>query len=351
MVMNGVGLGYQIDELLSKIDVNYLFINEPNTDVFFSSLHTMDYSKLFGYFNRSNWGLNLLVGVSKEESAFAATKYMVNIGVYNCVRRYEFDHLVGADYAKGYQGMIQGIEDSAASLSFFDDERVGVVQSCYNFSQNYPVFCNHEFTTDVPVIICANGPSLDQNKDFLHQVKDKAIICTAGSTLGALYKMGIKPDFHVENERVKSILSWVKSSSDPEFRQDVQLLALNVVYPQVYKEFGKVSTFLKTNDLGTNYFVHRTGDNHKFPDITHCNPTVSNTACSIFVNMGFKNIFLLGVDLGFAPSGQHHSSFSQYGDVDKEVFKTNKNLDHKAAGHLKVKGNFYKEITTTKNFS
>ena len=56
--------------------------------------------------------------------------------------------------------------------------------------------------------------------------------------------------------------------------------------------------------------------------IPYCNPVVANTGLSFAMYLGFKNIYLFGVDNGKAVDGMHHSKDSIYkvnNDSDKEV--------------------------------
>ena len=349
MLMKGIGLGYQLDELLSKTDLRFLCIVESNPDIFFASLHTLDYDKLFSWFNRRGYGINLIVDLDPEQCMRNVLNYMIQIGTYNSVRVYEFDHLCSKELEKACDGIHRGLREAISSLGFFDDERVGLAHSVKNFQNKYQLLESTKSSYDIPVFICGNGPSLDKAKEVLLKYQGKVIIVSSGSCLGALYKMGIKPDFHIENERVHSIYPWIKSSSPREFRKDIQLITLNVVHPKVLNEFDNVALVLKANDLGSTYF--KTYDKKdKYPYLLHCNPTVTNTSMAIMLKLGFKNIYLFGVDLGFAPDGQHHSSYSQYNEVDSKLYEGKDIYDIKAKTNLYAKGNFINTVITSPSF-
>ena len=350
MVMKGIGLGYQIEYLLQSVDIRYLCLVEPEKDIFFASMHILDYGKLFGHFNRKGYGLNIILEASRSICVRNLTLYMLSIGVHNIARFYEFDHLCSNAMNELAERTMEGLSESIKALGFFDDEQIGLAHSVHNFRQNYPLLTMHENSFDTPIFICGNGPSLDKAKDFLLANQEKALIMSGGSTLGSLSKMGIKPDFHVENERTLSILAWVESSSDREFRDDIKLLALNTVNPKVMEEFVDIGVALKPNDLGTCYFITKS-ESKKYRQLKFCNPTVSNTTVSMALHMGFKNIYLFGIDFGFSEDGEHHSKHSLYSKVGEEFYEGKADYEASSAQNFKIPGNFKYEVTTTRYFN
>ena len=87
-------------------------------------------------------------------------------------------------------------------------------------------------------------------------------------------------------------------------------------------------------------------DKDRLALLIYSNPTVSNLALSYFTQMGFKNIYLFGVDLGFSGDA-HHSKKSIYYDKagdDKLLF------DKKALSAFVAPGNHVEEVETTMIF-
>lgn len=346
LMMKGIGLGYQISHLLQRVDIHYLCLIEPNLDIFFASMHIIDYEKIFSLFNRKGYGLNIVIDSDRRKCVDAVIGYMLSIGVYNCTRIYEFDHLCSDEVTQSSSNFSHGIVEAVRALGFFDDEQVGLAHSVHNFKQKYPILRMSDYSIDTPVFIVGNGPSLDAAKDFLLENQDKAIIISGGSTLSSLYKMGIKPDFHVENERILGMHPWVEKSSDRAYRDDLIFLALNTVHPKVMGEFKNIGIALKPNDLGTTYFLTKVGTKD-FAQLMNCNPTVSNTSFSMACHMGFKNIYLIGIDMGFSPDGEHHSKYSLYTKIDDDYYEDKSMFNSKAKDNLTAKGNFVDWIRTT----
>ena len=67
-------------------------------------------------------------------------------------------------------------------------------------------------STVKPVIVIGSGPSLDKSLSLLKTLQRKCLLVAAGSSIGSLLKVGIRPHFHVHLERgymgeVKSVYS------------------------------------------------------------------------------------------------------------------------------------------------
>ena len=61
-MMIGIGLGYQLVEILEKIDINNMCIVDPHKDSFYACLHTVEWSKVQEYFSKKRRFLKLFIG-------------------------------------------------------------------------------------------------------------------------------------------------------------------------------------------------------------------------------------------------------------------------------------------------
>ena len=57
-----------------------------------------------------------------------------------------------------------------------------------------------------PVFVVGNGPSLDSSLAFLKKNSDDIIIISCGTAIRALLKNNIKPDLHIEMERIPELV-------------------------------------------------------------------------------------------------------------------------------------------------
>ncbi|RYG08629.1 MAG: DUF115 domain-containing protein, partial [Chitinophagaceae bacterium] len=223
--MLGVGLGYQITELLKHTDIQHLIIAETNLDIFFANLHTFDWSLLNDKF-QGNKTINLILGQTSEMFNHMVTHHVQQIGVYNAARPYIYTHLCSKELTETTVSFLQNIPIIVGALGYFDDEKTGLTHTINNFRNKVPFLRSHGFLLKQfdtkPVFLIGNGPSLDIAKDFIETHKDKAILISCGTALSSLFKLGIKPDFHVELERTFPIKEWIETTTTPEFRKGIR---------------------------------------------------------------------------------------------------------------------------------
>ena len=322
LFMLGIGFGYQITELLKHIDIQHLVIAETNPDIFFASLHTLDWEKLSNYFDAPHKTLNIILEQSPEAFASMLDHYLGQIGVFNTAKPYIFNHLSSTDLASTATSFIQNIPIIVSSLGYFDDEKVGLTHTINNVRNKIPFLRNHAFLLkkflDKPLFLIANGPSLDNAKDFIRANQNKAILISCGTSLSSLFKLGIKPDFHVELERTHPIKEWIETTTTPEFRKGIKLLAINTVHPDLPTLFDTVGMALKFNDLGASYVEQFISDSEMSVTLGAVNPNVANAGLTFSAALGFTEIYLFGIDLGYPAGDKHHSSFSFHYDIKKE---------------------------------
>lgn len=335
LISMGVGGGYHIHSLLKDHIVKKLYIYEPHSDLLYLSLFLTDWTTIFEQLNSNNTELHFSIGefdtelgISKEvESVFQRFGRFFS-GYTFLYKHYHDDYLdrVTKQLSVQFVGNILG-------LGFYDD----AILSIENFSKNFDVpFLRPDSLDelkDVPVYLIANGPSLDKDIQWLMEHQGNAIIISCGTALSALYKYGLKPDFHCEMERCQVTHDVLASFYDKEFFSGITLLALNTVLPSVFAMFENKVQGVKWGEASSKLFVQGLGQQEKPALLVYCNPTVSNCALAFCEKIGFTDITLFGVDMGYK-SEQHHSKNSVYykGEQDSGLYK------HKAK--YKLKGNF-----------
>ena len=135
-------------------------------------------------------------------------------------------------------------------------------------------------------------------------------------------------------ERTKVTYDILVSSVGKNTLKSLNLIGLNLLYPEVFSLFSRKGAIIKTPDSCTTIFP----DNYQRFD--YVNPTVTNTAISFFSHLNFKNIYLFGTDYGFWDEEQHHSKNTIY--FEKK--------SHKMKGDIEIDGNFGNKIYTTSTF-
>jgi hypothetical protein len=352
MMVLGVGLGHHLEGLLTACDVRNLCLIEPEADLFHACLHTVDWPAVVSRFTRPGYSLELIVAEGREACAEQLEAYLTEIGGFNVVHPFLYEHYGSEELKQAFDDFANRVMPAQISaLGYFDDERVGLAHSVANYDRGIPILrAPHESSSEgaaVPAFLVANGPSLDGAVDFIREHRDRAVVFSCGTALGSLARAGIKPDFHVEMERSRPVVEWIENSTTAEEREGVTLLALNTVHPEVFDLFGRRGMAMKAADVGARYLAGCFAPDARVADFGDCNPTVANAALAHVAALGFHEVYLFGLDLGFPAGDRHHSALSTHYDV-LESDAHALGVYRRDGGHNRpAPGNFGDEIVTT----
>jgi len=345
IVIIGSGLGYHLENLFAKFAIRSALIYEPEPDVFYATLHNIDIRALIKSCRQYSGKLTFKIGgnsaalVNEISSMFNSQGYF-NIAKMHLYRHYHSDKTDDA---------LQMIHDLAyryvSGWGFCEDEIVAITHTLDNYSNNkHPTILAtaKDKPRQQPVFIIGNGPSLDSSFEYLRKNQNNAIIISCGTALKPLLDNDIVPDIHVEQERPVLMYDWLKKVGHQAQLKKMDLICLNAVYPKILGLFKQAHIMLKPFDLGATFIQEYLSN--KYAEIMYCNPTVTNAATSVVTAMGFKNLYLFGVDYGFKSEDHHHSKESLH-------YKDNEGLVAiKTEAHFKVPGNFGGNVFTSQAF-
>ncbi len=345
LLVTGCGLGYHLEKLVKNHKIINLFIFDPHQDSFYASLHTIDWEPIVKEFCQRGKMLKMFIGAEARD-AMADMKYLCDrIGLHNMIYTHIFRHFNSRKEEEFIELYRKEFHLNATGTGYFDDEQISLAHTATNLKNKIKVF-SHDFRDKnlPPAFIVGNGPSLDQHIEFIKKHHKNAVIFTCGTALGSMAKIGVTPDFHIEMERVLHTIEWVQRGTSDEFRKNVTLLTLNTAPPKMTEMFGDVVMARKPNDLGEHMIVDVFGG--IIQGLTLCNPTVTNAGFSYATAMGFKEIYLLGVDLGKQLDGKHHSDISIYSDLAKKAGDKGLTPFEKKDTDYLIQGNFGGEVYT-----
>lgn len=233
---------------------------------------------------------------------------------------------------------------------FFDDEVLSLLHTTQNLDAGHPLCTKvaKGLPEDAVAFVIGSGPSLDELLPIIEAHKDRAVIISCGTALTVLARKGIKPDFHVEIERTDLTYEFMADPKHRDFVKDIPLLMIPAVPPGVFELTNRPLMLLKFVDAGTQL----TDIDNAFPRFS-TGPTVTNCGTDFCLRMGIKNIYLMGVDVGYPQEGPHHSTLSHY--YDEEHASDNladavKQTDAACARRIPVPGNFGDEVHSTEIF-
>ena len=341
MLVTGCGLGYHIERMCNDLDIRNLCIFDPHKDSFYASLHTIDWVGILQKMTSKGRMLKLLIGVDHKDAMVELKLQADKIGLFNFVYTFIYRHFSSPKENEFIETYKKEYHLAATGTGFFDDEQISLAHTVHNLNSHFPfLYSGARSITDIPVFLLGNGPSLDAHIDYLKTYQNNAIVITCGTALSSLAKTGIKPDFHVEMERSAITPSYIKHGTTEEYRKGITLICLNTAAPQMTELFEHVCIATKPNDLGENIINSYYDDTP--PRLLLCNPTVTNAGLAASLLIGFREIILLGVDLGMKDDSSHHSSLSIYYDIERKK----KEKSAETFTNYATKGNFGGEVLT-----
>lgn len=343
-IMFGVGLGYVVTELLELHSFDYIYVSEPDLEIFYASLFCTDWAEIIEGVDKEGGTLFLQIGLDVQEFFNSLYSFAHDIGPYSIIRAFCYQHYPSLEVNKQIAAFFNRYYELQAGFGFYNDAITGLAHCIKNYeskAQFLRLPSKRSYLT-MPAIIVGNGPSLDEASDVLKQIQDKVIIFACGTALGSLARLGIKADFHVLVERPKTTYDALMDSFDPSYYSDLNLLAVDVIYPDVVDLYNWVGLGLKGPEAATVFSQFLMLEDYKqiMPSLTFPGPLVANTALSFAFTFGFEEVYLFGVDNGYL-NGKTHSDNSIY--AHNENYKK---IVDKGAVH-KLKGNLSQDVMST----
>jgi len=337
LIVLGIGLGQHMEALLEDVQPRNLIVVEPNFEFLYQSLFTFDWSDVVGPIIEDGGAIHLLTdsdsNVLISEVRRIYTEYgRASIDGLTVYRHYEKPTFDAVERFLTTEG-----DKLFSGLGFFEDE-INMIANTYNNLKGgrEKVFYAHSEQQDFPAFVVGSGPSLDGSIEVIKANKDKAVIVSCGTALLPLLRAGITPDFHVELERSKYQMEIPHAVAQEFDLSGVCLIGSTTLVPGVREVFEK-RVF---------YFRHLLSSFPAFSgELRNClrypSPTVGNTGVSFAQDIGFRQTYFFGMDLGFVDPDAHHSVNSVYLESDgKHNFGA-------SIWDRTVRGNFGGEVKST----
>lgn len=346
LLVLGSGAGSHLSRLVLEYDIRHLIVMEADVDAFRISLFFQDYVQLSRLATEKGTDLAFIIGPEIDYLSrglmTVLRKSLPPFFVHGAALFYAMPHGEALEAIKA--SVIETLWQMFFGLGYFDDELISIRHTFSNLTKRLPIYLHRQVVDDEAVaFIVGSGPSLDGLLPLLRQHRDHAVLFSCGTALGPLAHAGIVPDFHLEKERPGIVLDVITRTVPPEFLKEIHFLGLNVVMPGVFDLFGWAGMVLKEADT-MGLVLESSGQVKRIP--IDSQPTVTNLALSVAMSMGFKRIFLFGVDMGYKEQGQHHSRYTAYLGKMPEADHLKRLLSKRPSGEKAVPGNFGGEAIT-----
>ena len=320
-VLLGVGLGYELAYLYEQVEVANLILVEPDLDMFYASLFAFDWANLLKYLSENKLGIHLMLGQTPEKFYQDMTKFYDIHGRFLTGTWLGIVHYSNKKIRAIAEVLIKDYESMHAAMGFFDDHLFGTSHAISNVLAGKSFVLKEpklpESIANLPVFVIGSGPSLDNDIDFIKKNQDKAIIVACGTALETLYHAGVKPDIYACTERTPEISESLDMIPDKDFIQDMILLTGDVVHPKTTARFKHTAIFGKIDEPFIKYVAALGEQFRKIRCVQLMNPLVGNMGVSGMLYLGFRNLFLFGLDNG-KKIGTDYTLHSQYTATYKE---------------------------------
>lgn len=345
LVVLGLGMGLHLEPLIDRLDVRSVIVVEQYDEFLLHTMQEADIAKVLTEIDRRKGSVQFLfsdVPVNIANYLF----YLMRHDAFGLIDgSYIYSHYDSFVMRETKRLFVERLPVLMGSPGFFEDELVMMTNCVENMAQSSDLLFADKlrYAKQTPILICGSGPSIDSSVDLIRKHKETCFVMSCGTGLGALLGHGIVPDFHVEVENTPGPAEILSLLSEKYDLSDIVLIATNTVHPDLARHFGKRIFYFRDSVSSSKIF------SGKYGQIYYAAPTVANAASRIALGFGFRNVFLLGVDLGARDASRHHSAKSVYVD-DEDFLKTHP--DHLAATQYTIDapGNLGGRVKTNHSF-
>ncbi|MGL6124814.1 MAG: motility associated factor glycosyltransferase family protein [Shewanella sp.] len=353
MMCFGGGLGYHLSYLYERCEVHNLFLFEPNLDVFYASLFCFDWASLLSYLEDQQKGLHLFIGQNENDIINDIQSVIGRYGIYQVASCVGFWHYSSPSVNLLRDTVENQFQQIVMAWGFFDDNLYALSHGAQNIKVGLP-FLRHKAQisdkySQLPVFVVGNGPSLDASLSYLQRYQNHVLIIACGSAISALHRVGIKPDIYVAVERVQAMADFLTVINDPDYLRDILFLSVDVIHPDHQQIFERIGLCLKGDEMLTALFKAKRPDLlYKHRALRGMNPLVGNMGLTTSLALGFRQIYLIGIDNGYRDSRHHHSKESAYFDDHGQPITE---LIYNKSDNLRVTGNFGGKVISNKFYA
>lgn len=304
-VVFGLGLGHHVELLAQQIDVRTIIVIEPHDEMILHSLHVLDWGGLIAGLEAEGRHLRIIRGGDLFAQLIIALRgpfYPYVDGSY-LYSHYQSD--IFADLSRRL------LEDRDLTLveGWFEDQILMLRNSTANVQR--PGYYLQKAPASppraLPAFVVGAGPSLDLDMEDIRRLHDDAVLISASSALGALLEQGIRPHIHCELENISNPVWMVEGLADRHGDlSDIVLYASATVDPRLAPFFKTAIYFFRPGLSSTALY----GANAV--PTPYSDPTSGNTALQCALSLGFRDIYLFGMDFGSRDPDSHHSQHSLY---------------------------------------
>jgi hypothetical protein len=304
----GVGLGYHLRELVETTPAKRIILIEPIAEFLLHSFSAIEWKDIYRIAKKR--GIKIFTCLeSKPEDILRFLEHTLGtVGNTFLDGSYYCPHYYSWTLKESYDQLQERIKHYFISSGFIEDE-IGMMENTHRNIKDYDFHLldgrKPYRAQEMPAFVVGSGPSIDKDLPMIKKWREQAIVFSCGTALRPLLSNGIKPDFHVELERDDVVPRGLNKMREEFDFSGITLITATTVPPEVMKMF----------DYRVYYFRASLSPAHLLSPgelLDYAEPMVSNSGYATSTALGFRNVYLFGVDCGQKGKGQHHSKDSLY---------------------------------------
>lgn len=305
----GVGLAMHLKPVTQLTGCRDLVLVEPNIEHIYHSLFVTEWSAVFEAMHAAGGGVHFVIEREPDGISSRIRDIVRECGSAFLDGTYVHQHYKTGLLNRARKSFHEDFPLHLYGLGFYEDELVMMSNAVSNLGRGTTrVIANPLPIRDTPVFICGSGPSIDKDMAFITENREKVILVSLGSALRALRAQGIEPDYHVELENEEANAANVRRAV-AEFGplKNTSLIGATSVRPETSGHFPEVIYYFRDRVSSTILF-RASAD-----ALGACGPSVANAALISLLYMGFRKLYLFGIDMGTRQRDVYHSAATYIG--------------------------------------
>ena len=312
LIVFGLGLGLHLERLAETVRFKTLIVIEPHDELIVHSCHAMDWTGLLQGLEQKGQHIKFIRG----DQIFGQLTDLVRANDYPIISGSNlFFHMETPEFAAIRSKILSSESiDWTMITGWIEDQLLLLRNNAANFAR--PGFCLLKSWVSspraLPAFVVGAGPSLDFDIEEIRARRDRVVLITASSGLKVMLEHGLTPDIHCELENTDGLGDVAEGLAAKHDLSQVTLFASPTVNPRIAPRFKRVVYFFRSQ-LSSTGLYGRDAMGTRFGE-----PTSGNAAIYCALSLGFRQIYLFGLDFGARDPEHHHSSHSVYYTYEDE---------------------------------
>jgi len=289
----GLGLGYHLRAFIDAFPDKTIYLYEPDEEFFMAAIETVDLANLLDRKQIAIFAVGKDASVQRQilETALKLIKVSFATVILPAYRKMLPQTIEKLE--ANLRSSVLNVISSLQTLSLFQTQwAVNIIENMEQNLKTYSFKPMRNACEGIPAVIVGSGPSLEMEFEHLRQLKGRAVIIAAGSSIQALLRRNLEPDLAVSIDPSEANFD-IYRKLDLEF---VPFLYFPTIQHKIIERATPymMHAFL-TSDPITEYLMDLTKDDPIFDSTS----TVTGQAIQAALYMGCNQIVFIGQDFSY----------------------------------------------------